>query len=126
MKEVALDLSQKSLLLQMVEFVSLIRKILSSSNGCELMNYGYRFVNLRKYLCFQRFLEQRKFFYSTERTFSPKQTQNAPKKDTNLRLFKKEAKVGGSDFFTTCIYSHIRDLAFKSFLHLYIILQQSL
>jgi len=45
------------------------------------------------------FTQQRKDFYSTERTFSPKQLQNAPKKDSNLRLFKKDAKVGGSSFF---------------------------
>ena len=43
------------------------------------MNYGHRFVNLRKYLCFQHFWKQRKFFCSSERTFAPKQMQNAPK-----------------------------------------------
>ena len=31
------------------------RKILSSSNGCKLAKNGYRFVILRKYLCFQHF-----------------------------------------------------------------------
>ena len=40
---------------KMVDLVSLIRKILSSSNGCELIENGYRFDNSRKYLCFHRF-----------------------------------------------------------------------
>ena len=62
------------------------RKFLPSSNGCKLVKNGYRFVNQRKYLCFCLFMQQRKFFSSTERTFSLKQLQNAPKKDVNLRL----------------------------------------
>ena len=53
--------------------ISLIRKILLSSNGCKLMNYAHRFVKLRKYLYFQRFWKQRILFCSSERTFSPKQ-----------------------------------------------------
>ena len=108
----------------MVDHFCLNWKILSSSNGCKLIENGYGFVNSRKYLCFAHFLKQRKFFCSNKTTAIPTQTQNAPKKDRNLRLFKKDAKVDGSDFFTTCIYSHIRDLAFKSFLHLYIILSK--
>jgi hypothetical protein len=67
--------------------------------GCESEKNGHRIVNLRKHLCFWLLMQQRKIFSSIKRTFSPKQTQNAPKKDTNLRLFKKEAKVGGSSFF---------------------------
>ena len=64
---------------KMVDHFRLIRKILPSSNGCKLMNYGHRFVKLRKYLCFCYFMQQRKIFCSTERTFAPKQTQYAPK-----------------------------------------------
>ena len=45
----------------MVDQFRLIRKILSSSNGCELMNYGHRFVILQKYLYFRSFLKQRNF-----------------------------------------------------------------
>ena len=71
---------------KMVDLVSLIWKILSSSNGCELTENAQRFNNSRKYLCFQRFLKQRKIFCSIKRTFSPKQTQYAPKKDSNWRL----------------------------------------
>ena len=72
---------------KMVDQFRLIWKILPRSNGCRLVKNGYRFVKLRKYLCFCLFIQQRKIFSSTERTFSPKQTQNAPKKDGNLRLF---------------------------------------
>jgi len=54
-------------------------------------------------------MQQRKFFSSTERTFSPKQQQNNLKKDVNLRLFKKDAKVGGSSLF----YWTILDFSFK-------------
>ena len=64
---------------KMVDLVSLIRKILSSSNGFELIENGQYFVRLRKYLCFHRFWKQRILFCSTERTFSTKQTQYAPK-----------------------------------------------
>ena len=74
---------------KMVDHFRLIQKILSSSNGCELIENGHRFVNLRKHLCFQRFWKQRKFFYSTERTFSPKQTQNAPKNSCTSDFFPK-------------------------------------
>ena len=74
---------------KMVDQFRLIRKILSSSNGCELIENGHRFVNLRKHLCFQRFWKQRKFFYSTERTFSPKQTQHAPKNSCTSDFFPK-------------------------------------
>ena len=76
----------------MVDLVSLIRKILSSSNGCKLIENGYRFVKLRKYLCFAHFLKQRKFFCSTERTFSPKQTQNAPKNSCTSDFCFREQK----------------------------------
>ena len=72
---------------KMVDNFRVIRKILPSSNGCRLVKNGYLFVNLRKYLCFCLFMQQRKFFSSTERTFSPKQTQNPLKKDSNLRLW---------------------------------------
>ena len=54
--------------------------------GCKLVKNAHRFVKLRKYLCFQHFWKQRQFFYSTERTFSPKQLQNTQVKDDNLRL----------------------------------------
>ena len=37
-------------------------------------------------------------------TFSPKQTQNPLKKDSNLRLFKKDAKVGGCHSITSRIF----------------------
>ena len=66
----------------MVWHFCVIWNFLSSSNGCKLMNYAHRFAKLRNYLCF--YLE--KIFCSTERTFSPTQTQNAPEKDGNLRL----------------------------------------
>ena len=72
----------------MVGVVLIVRKILSSSNGCKLAENGYRFVNSRKYLCFGLFMQQRKIFSSTERTYSPKQTQNAPKKDSKKRLLQ--------------------------------------
>ena len=72
---------------KMVDLVSLIRKILPSSNGCKLIKNGYRFVKLRKYLYFQHFWKQRKFFCLTKTTSIPKQLQNVPKKDGNLRLF---------------------------------------
>ena len=52
---------------KMVDHFYLIRKILPSSNGCKLMNYGHRFVNLRKYLCFyleKNFLLKQKDFFS--------------------------------------------------------------
>ena len=71
----------------MVDQFRLIRKILPRSNGCKLAENGYRFVNQRKCLCFGLFMKQRKFFCSIKRTFSPEQTQNAPKQDINLRLF---------------------------------------
>ena len=60
--------------------------ISQAQNVCKLAKNGYRFAKLRKYLCFQNFWKQRKIFYSTKRIFSPKQTQDAPKKDSNLRL----------------------------------------
>ena len=63
---------------KMVDHFRLIRNFLSSSNGCKLIKNAYRFVISRKYLCFCLFMQRRKIFYSTERTFSPKQTQNAP------------------------------------------------
>ena len=58
---------------KMVDHFRLIRKILPSSNCCKLVENAHRFVNLRKYLCFGLFMQQRKFFSSTERTFSPEQ-----------------------------------------------------
>ena len=54
--------------------------ISQAQNGCKLVKNGYRFVKLRKHLYFCFFTQQRKIFSSTERTFSPKQLQNAPKK----------------------------------------------
>ena len=82
----------------MVAHFCLIRNFLPSSNGCKLIENGHSFVNLRKYLCFCFFMQQRKFFCSIKRTFSPKQLQNAPKKDTNLRLLqKKGTKIGSSN-----------------------------
>ena len=59
-----------------------------TEKGCKLVKNAHCFVKLRKYLCFCLFMQQRKIFYSTERTFSPKQLQNAPKKDGNLRLLQ--------------------------------------
>ena len=73
---------------KMVDHFRLIRKILPSSNGCKLMNYGHCLVRLRKYLCFAHFLKQRKFFCSNKTTAIPKQTQNAPKKDSKKRLLQ--------------------------------------
>ena len=71
----------------MVDHFRLIQNILSNSNGCKLINHGHRFVNSRKYLCFCLFMQQRILFCSTEKSIFPKQLQNAPKKDINLRLF---------------------------------------
>ena len=72
---------------KMVGVVLIVRKTsLKLKKSCELVKNGLCVAKLRKYLCFQRFLKQRKIFYSTERTFSAKQTQNAPKKDGDLRL----------------------------------------
>ena len=59
---------------------------------------------LAKTSLFSAFWKQRKFFCSPERTFSPKQTQNPLKKDSNLRLFKKDAKVGGCHSITSRIF----------------------
>ena len=47
---------------KMVDLVSLIRKILSSSNGCELIKNAHRFVISRKHLFFHRFFETEKIF----------------------------------------------------------------
>ena len=52
---------------KMVDQIRLIRKILPSSNGCKLMNYGHCFVKSRKYLCFcleKNFLLNQKDFFS--------------------------------------------------------------
>ena len=73
---------------KMVGHFRLIWKILPSSNGCRLTKNGYRFAKLRKYLCFCFFIQQRKIFSSIKRTFSPKQTQNVPKKDSKKRLLQ--------------------------------------
>ena len=75
---------------KMVDHFRLIRNFLSSSNGCKLINHGHCFVISRKYLCFCFFMQQRKIFSSTERTFSPKQLQNVPKKDSDLRLLSRQ------------------------------------
>ena len=63
--------------------------ISQAQNGCELIENAHRFVILRKYLCFQRFLKQRKIFCSTERTFSPKQTQDASENSCTSDFFPK-------------------------------------
>ena len=63
-----------------------------AQNGCKLVKNGYRFAKLRKYLCFGFFMQQRKIFCSIKRTFSPKQTPHAPKKDVNLRLYRRNKK----------------------------------
>ena len=76
----------------MVDHFCLIRNFLSSSNGCELINHGHRFVKLRKYLCFCYFMQQRKIFCSIKRIFSPKQQQIAPQKDVNLRPLPENQK----------------------------------
>ena len=52
---------------KMVDHFCLNWKILPSSNGCKLMNYGHCFVNSRKYLCFyleKNFLLKQKDFFS--------------------------------------------------------------
>ena len=72
----------------MVDHFCLNWKILSSSNGCELVKNGYRFAKLRKYLWFCLFMQQRKIFSLNKTTAIPKQLQNAPKKDGNLRLLQ--------------------------------------
>ena len=76
---------------KMVDPIGLIRNFLSSSNGCELIKNGHRFVNLRKYLCFCLFMQQRILFCSIKTTAISKQLQNAPKKDSNLRPFTHQA-----------------------------------
>ena len=53
------------------------------------MNYGNWFTNLQKYLCFCFFIQQRKIFCSIKRTFSPKQTQHAPKNSCTSDFFPK-------------------------------------
>jgi len=58
---------------KVLEHFRLIRNFLSSSNGCKLINHGYRFVKLRKYLCFGLFMQQRKFFSSIKTTAIPEQ-----------------------------------------------------
>ena len=70
----------------------LFGKHLPSSNGCKLVKNGHRFVNSRKYLCFAYSLKQRKFFSSIKRTFSPKQTQNAPKNSCISNFCSKNKK----------------------------------
>ena len=57
------------------------------------MKNGCRFAKLRKDLCFFLFTQQRKIFCLTQRTFSPKQTQYASKKDSDLRLLQKALKL---------------------------------
>ena len=92
---------------RLVDLVSLIRKILSSSNGCELIENGHRFVKLRKYLCFCLFMQQRKIFSSTERTFAPKQTQYAPKNSCTSDFFPKgiqRSEVRASSHQTILVY----------------------
>ena len=74
---------------KMVGLVGLIRKILLSSNGCELIENAQRFDNSRKYLCFGLFMQQRKIFCSSKRTFAPKQMQNAPKNSCTSDLCLK-------------------------------------
>ena len=74
---------------KMVGRFSLIRNFLPNSNGCKLVKNAHCFVKLRKYLCFCLFMQQRKFFSSTERTFSPKQTQNATKNSWSSDLCLK-------------------------------------
>ena len=65
------------------------------------MNYGYCFVNSRKYLCFFLFTQQRKIFCLNKTTAISKQLQNDSKKDSKKRLFKKDAKVRGSSIFAS-------------------------
>ena len=74
---------------KMVGHFRLIQNFLSSSNGCELTENAQCFNNSRKYLCFQRFLKQRKIFSSIKRTFSTKQMQNAPKNSCTSDLCLK-------------------------------------
>ena len=94
----------------MVDLFRLIRNFLSSSNGCKLVENGHSFVISRKHLCFQRFLKQRKIFCSTERTFSPKQTKNAPKNSCTSDFFPKgiqRSEVQPSSHQTILVYPPI-------------------
>ena len=108
----------------MVDQFCLIRKILSSSNGCGLIKHGHHFVKLRKYLCFcleKNFQLNRKDFFSEINTKCPKKQLNQrlfPQRDTEVRgssIFasnnislssnfrKREPKVNGSNVFTHCL-----------------------
>ena len=49
---------------------------------------------LRKHLCFQRFLKQRKFFCSKERTFFRNKCKMPPKKDDKKATFAGKIKNG--------------------------------
>ena len=68
----------------MVDHLRLIRKILPNSNGCKLIENGYRFVNLRKYLCFAH---------------SKMVTCDFCKKDTNVGSSNLKSPSCGSDFY---------------------------
>ena len=94
----------------MVDHFRVIWKILSSSNGCELIENGYRFDNSRIYLCFHRFWKQRILFCSTERTSFPKKLQNAPKNSCTSDFFPKgiqRSEVRASTHQTILVYPPI-------------------
>ena len=71
---------------KMVGIVLIVRKILSSSKRLRVNRKCSSLCYLAKISLFSAFFETEKFFCSTKRIFSPKQTQDAPKKDSNLRL----------------------------------------
>ena len=94
----------------MVDQFCLIRKILPRSNGCELIENGYRFANLRKYLCFYLFMQLRKIFSLNKTTAIPKQTQNAPKNSCTSDFFPKgiqRSEVRASTHQTILVYPPI-------------------
>ena len=54
--------------------------ISQAQNGCKLVENGYRFAKLRKYLCFCLFMQQRKIFCSNHRTSIFATNANFPEK----------------------------------------------
>ena len=102
---------------KMVGRFRLIRNFLPNSNGCKLVKNAHCFANLRKHLCFCLFIQQRKFFYSTERTFSPKQLQIAPIKDVKKVTFSvgKFLRIGLFYFFYCLPHQFIKVLQFHQF-----------
>ena len=79
----------------MVGVVLIVRKILSSSNGCKLMNYAHRFDNSRKFLCFQRFLKQRNFS-AQPKGFFLRNKRNMPRKTAAPATLVKKNGISDS------------------------------